>query len=59
MYPLDETATNAIASRLPTSMRMETGERYYEFASRMNVQYPLTWGKKNGQKLQEAVNCVL
>ena len=59
MYRLDADAIKALTSRLAISMRMETAERYYEFASRMNVQYPLTWGKKNGQQLQEALNCVL
>lgn len=59
LYALNEDALDALTSRLAISMRMETNDRYYEFASRMNVHYPLTWGKKNGQKFQEAVNCVL
>lgn len=59
MYPLDADTINALTSRLPISMRMETAERYYEFASRMNIHYPLTVGKKNGQQFQEGLNCVL
>lgn len=58
-YVLDDVALHALTNRKPISMRMETADRYYEFASRMNVQYPLTWGKKNGEKFQEALNCVL
>ena len=58
-YPLDETMIKALTSRLVTSIRMETADRYYEFASRMNSQYPLTIGKKNGKQLQEALNCAL
>jgi hypothetical protein len=59
LYPLDADAIKALTSRLAISMRMETAERYYEFASRMNPKYPLTWGEKNGRQLQEALNCVL
>jgi len=58
-YPLDEVMINALTSRMVTGIRMETADRYYEFASRMNIQYPLTIGKKNGKQLQEALNCVL
>ena len=59
LYPLDEVMINALTSRMVTGVRMETAGRYYEFASRMNDLYPLTIGKKNGQQLQEALNCVL
>jgi hypothetical protein len=58
-YSLDETTIEALTSRLVTSIRMETADRYYEFASRMNIQYPLTIGEKNGRQLQEALNCAL
>jgi hypothetical protein len=59
LYPLDTDMIKALTSRLAVSVRMETADRYYEFASRMNIQYPLTIGEKNGRQLQEAVNCVL
>jgi len=59
LYPLDADMIKALTSRLAVSVRMETADRYYEFASRMNIQYPLTIGEKNGQQLQEALNCVL
>jgi len=59
LYPLDDVMINALTSRLVTGIRMETADRYYEFASRMNVQYPLTIGDKNGKQLQEVLNCVL
>lgn len=59
MYPLDADMIKALTSRLAVSVRMETADRYYEFANRINVQYPLTIGDKNGRQLQEAVNCVL
>ncbi|MDH3351709.1 MAG: hypothetical protein OEM51_09180 [Gammaproteobacteria bacterium] len=59
LYPLSAEMIRALTSRLAVSVRMETADRYYEFASRMNIQYPLTIGDKNGRQLQEAVNCVL
>ena len=59
LYPLDAEMIKALTSRLAVSVRMETADRYYEFASRMNIQYPLTIGEKNGRQLQEALNCVL
>ena len=58
-YPLDDAVIKALTERKAISMRLESADRYYEFASRMNPQYPLTWGKKNGEQFQEALNCVL
>lgn len=58
-YPLDDAAIKALTARKAISMRLESADRYYEFASRMAPQNTLTWGKKNSEQFQEALNCVL